>query len=101
MDAFGTDEVTFITLLKGNWFLGILLSHKPLLLDRCPVYGSMVGVPRWLPMDGVGALQSALQARKHMCSYLPLLHELLKGSDFAFWCLVLCSETSQPIIRSC
>jgi hypothetical protein len=84
MDAFGTDEVTFITLLKGNWFLGILLSHKPLLLDICPVSGSLVGIPHWLPMDGVGALGSALQARKQMCSYLPLLHGLLKGFDFAF-----------------
>jgi hypothetical protein len=52
MDAFGTDEVTFMTLLKGNLFLAILLSHKPLLLNRCPVSGSLVGVPRWLPMDG-------------------------------------------------
>jgi hypothetical protein len=24
VDAFGTDEVTFVTLLKGNWFLGII-----------------------------------------------------------------------------
>jgi hypothetical protein len=31
MDAFGTDEVTFVTLLKGNWFLGILLSQKAFL----------------------------------------------------------------------
>jgi hypothetical protein len=43
--AFGTDEVTFVTLLKGNWFLGILLSHKPFLLYRCPVSGSLVGLP--------------------------------------------------------
>jgi hypothetical protein len=63
MDAFGTDEVTFITLLKVNWFLGILLSHKHFLLDRCPVSGSLVGVSRWLPMDGFSALGSALQAR--------------------------------------
>jgi hypothetical protein len=79
MDAFRTDEVTFVTTLKGNWFLGILLSHKHLLLDRCPVYGSMVGVPRWLPTAGVGALGSALQARKQMRSHLPMVHELLKG----------------------
>jgi hypothetical protein len=46
VDAFGTDEVTFVTQLKGNWFLGILLSHKPFLLDRCPVSGSLVVVPR-------------------------------------------------------
>jgi hypothetical protein len=52
VDAFGTDEVTFITLLKGNWFLGILLSHKSLLLDRCPVSGSLLGITRWLPVDG-------------------------------------------------
>jgi hypothetical protein len=44
MDAFGTDEVIFITLLKSNWFLGILLSLKLLSLDRCPVSGSLVGV---------------------------------------------------------
>jgi hypothetical protein len=97
VDAFGTDEVTFVTLLKGNWFLGIFLSHKPFLLNRCPVSGSLVGVPRWLPMDGFYALGSAFQARKQMCSYLPLVHELLKGFDFAFWCLGLCSETSHPI----
>jgi hypothetical protein len=34
VDAFGTDEVTFITLPKGYWFLGILLSHKPFLLGK-------------------------------------------------------------------
>jgi hypothetical protein len=96
MDAFGTDEVTFTTFLKGNWFMGISLSHKPLLLDRYPVSGSLVGVPRWLLIDGFDALGSAFQARKR-CVYLPLVHELLKGFDFAFWCLGLCSETSQPI----
>jgi hypothetical protein len=98
MDAFGTDEVTFVTLLKGNWFLGILLSHKPFILDRCPVSGSLVGAPRCLPMDGVDALISDFQAIKQMCSYIHLVHELFKGFDFAFWCLGLCSGTSQPII---
>jgi hypothetical protein len=97
VDAFGTDEVKFFTLLKGKWFLGILLSHRPFLLDRCLVSRSLVGAPPWLPMDGFDALDSAFQARKQMCSYLPLVHELLKGFDFAFWCLGLCSETSQPI----
>jgi hypothetical protein len=86
VDAFGTDEVTFINLLKGNWFLGILLSQKPFLLDRCPVSGSLVIVPRWLPVDGFEALHSALQARKQMCSYLSLVHELLQRFDLAFWC---------------
>jgi hypothetical protein len=52
VDVFGTDEVNFVTLLKGKWFLGILLSLKPFLLDRCPVSGSLVGIPRWLPVDG-------------------------------------------------
>jgi hypothetical protein len=68
VDAFGTDEVTLVTLLKGNWFLGILLSHKPFLLEIYPVSGSLVGVPQRLPMDGFDALGSALQARKQMCS---------------------------------
>jgi hypothetical protein len=45
VDAFGTDEVTFITLLKVNWFVGILLYHKLFLLDICPVSGSLVGLP--------------------------------------------------------
>jgi hypothetical protein len=62
MDAFGTGEVTFVTLLKGNCFMG----HKPLILDRCPVAGYLVGVPRWLPMDGFGELGSALKARKQI-----------------------------------
>jgi hypothetical protein len=97
MDAFGTDEVTFVTLLKGNWFLGIFFSHKPLLLDRCPVSGPLLGVSRWLPMDGFGALGSALQGKKQMCSCLPLVHGQIKGFYFASWCLGLCSETSQPI----
>jgi hypothetical protein len=97
VDAFGTAEVTFFTLLKGNWLLGILISHKPFLLDRCLVSRSLVGVPLGLPMDGFDALDSAFQARKQMFSYLPLVHDLLKGFDFAFWCLGLCSETSQPI----
>jgi hypothetical protein len=56
VDAFGIDEVTFVTLLKGNWFLGILLSHKPFLLDICPVSGSLVGIPRWFPVDGFEVL---------------------------------------------
>jgi hypothetical protein len=43
-------------------------------------------VSRCLPIDGFGALGSALQARKQMCSYLPMLHVLLKGFDFASWC---------------
>jgi hypothetical protein len=86
VDASGTDEVTFITLLKGNWFLGILISHKPFLLDRCPVSGSLVGIPRWLPVDGFEALHSALQARKQIRSYLSLVHESLQRFDLAFWC---------------
>jgi hypothetical protein len=64
MYAFGTDEVTFITLLKVNWFLGILLSHKPFLLDKCPVSGSLVGIPRWLPVDGFEALQQCSPGNK-------------------------------------
>jgi hypothetical protein len=86
VDAFGTDEVNFITLLKCNWFLGILLSQKPFLLYRCPVSGSLVGVPRWLPVDGFEVLHSALQVRTQMCSYLPLVHELLQIYDLTFWC---------------
>jgi hypothetical protein len=97
VDAFGTDEVNFVTILIGYCLLGILLSHKPFLLDICLVSGSLVGVPGWLPMDGFDALGSAFQARKQMCSYLPLVHGLLKRFDFTFWCLGLCSETSQPI----
>jgi hypothetical protein len=101
VDAFGTDEVTFITLLKGNWFLGILLSHKPFLLDICLVSGSLVGVPRWLPVDGFEALHSALQARKHMCSYLSLVHESLQRFDLAFVCVgtVLRNLTAYHTIR--
>jgi hypothetical protein len=57
VDAFGTDEVNFVTLLKDNWFLGIFLSQKPFLLDRCTVSGSLVGIPRWLPVDGFEVLQ--------------------------------------------
>jgi hypothetical protein len=57
VEAFGTDEVTFVTLLKGKWILGIVLSHKPFKLKRCPVYGSLVGIPRWLPVGGFEALQ--------------------------------------------
>jgi hypothetical protein len=64
VDAFGTDEVTFFTLLKGNWFLGILLYHKPLLLYRCPVSGSLVGIPRWLPVDGFEALKQCSPCKK-------------------------------------
>jgi hypothetical protein len=49
-------RVNFITILKGNWFLGNLLFHKLLSLDRCPVSGSLVGISRWLPRNGVSAL---------------------------------------------
>jgi hypothetical protein len=78
--------VTFVTLLKGNRFLGHLFFHKLLSLDRCPVSGSLVGVSHWLPMDSLGALGSALQEIKQTYSYLPLVHVLLKGFDFASWC---------------
>jgi hypothetical protein len=64
VDAFGTDEVTFVTLLKGNWFLGILLSHRPFLLDTCPVSGSLVGIPRWLPVDDFEVLQQCYPGKK-------------------------------------
>jgi hypothetical protein len=64
VDAFGTDEVTYVTLLKGNWFLGILISNKPLLLDICPVSGSLVGIPRWLPVDGFEVLQQCSPGKK-------------------------------------
>jgi hypothetical protein len=64
VDAFGTYEVTFITLLKVNWFMDILLSHKPFLLERCPVSGSLVGIPRWLPVDGFEAIQQCSPGKK-------------------------------------
>jgi hypothetical protein len=64
VDAFGTDEVTFVTILKGNWFLVILLSHKPFLLDRCPVSGSLVGILRWLQVDGFKVLQKYSPGKK-------------------------------------
>jgi hypothetical protein len=93
--------VAFTTLLKGNWFLGILLSHKPFLLDICPVSGSLMGIPRWLPVGGFEALHSALQARKQMCSYLSLVHESLQRFDLDFWCFgaVIRNLTAYQMIR--
>jgi hypothetical protein len=79
-------SVTFVTFLKVYWLLGHLLFHKLLSLDTCTVSGSLVGVSRWLSNDGFGALGSAPQARKYMGSYLPLVHVLLEGFDFASWC---------------
>jgi hypothetical protein len=64
VDAFGTDEVTFVTLLKCNWFLGILLSHKPFILDRCPVSDSLVGLLTGCQMDGFEALQQSSLGKK-------------------------------------
>jgi hypothetical protein len=64
VDTFGTDEMNFITLLKGNWFLVIFLSHKPFLLDRCPVSGSLVGISRWFPMDGFEVLTQFSPGKK-------------------------------------
>jgi hypothetical protein len=86
MDAFGTDEGDFTTLLKGNWFLDHLLFHKLLSLDSCPV-----SAPCWVFSAGYrlmvfGALGSALQARQHMFSYVPLVHVLLKEFCFTSWC---------------
>jgi hypothetical protein len=46
-------RVIFITLLKVNLFLGCLIFHKLLSLDRCPVYGSLLGVYHWLPIEGL------------------------------------------------
>jgi hypothetical protein len=71
VDAFGNDEVNFITLLKGNWFLGILLSHNPFLLDRCPVSVSLVGIPRWLPVGGFDVLQQC-SLGKEIDVFLPI-----------------------------
>jgi hypothetical protein len=64
VDAFGTDEMNFITLLNFNWFLGILLSHKLFLLDICLVSGSLVGITRWLPVDGFEVLQQCSPGKK-------------------------------------
>jgi hypothetical protein len=71
VDAFGTDEVTFMTLLKGNWFLGILLSHKPFLVDRCLVSSSLVGISRWLPVDGFEVL-TQFSTGKKIDVFLPI-----------------------------
>jgi hypothetical protein len=40
---------------------------------------------------------SALQARKQMCSYLSLVHESLKRFDLAFWCFGNGAQKPQPI----
>jgi hypothetical protein len=44
---------------------------------------------------------SALQARKQMCSYLSLVHESLKRFDLAFWCFetVLRNLTAYQMMR--
>jgi hypothetical protein len=86
VDAFGTDEVTLVTLLKGKWFLGILLTHKPFLLDRCPVSGSLVDIPAGCQWMVLRHFNSALQARKQVFSYLSMVHEVLKRFDLASWC---------------
>jgi hypothetical protein len=101
VDAFGTDEVTFVTLLKGNWFLGILLSHKPFLLDRCPVSGSRWVFPADCQWMVLRYLRSAIQARKQRCSYLSLVHDSLKRFDLDFWCfgMVLRNLTAYQMIR--
>jgi hypothetical protein len=85
--------VIFLTLLKGKWFMDCLLFHKLLLLDRCPVSVSLVGFSHWLTIDGYGALVSDPRARKHMCSYLSLVHFLF--SRFVIHLLMsgVCSKT--------
>jgi hypothetical protein len=78
--------VTFITLLKGNWFLCILFPTNPSYwTDVRYLY------PWWVFHAGyqwmvLRYLDNALQARKQMCSYLSLVHESLKRFDGAFWC---------------
>jgi hypothetical protein len=101
MDAFGTDEVTFITLLKGNWFLGILLSDKPFLLERCSVSGSLVGIPAGCQWMVLRHFNSDLQARKNMCSYLSLVHEVLQRFYLASSCFgtVLRNLTAYQMMR--
>jgi hypothetical protein len=64
VDAFGTDDVNFVTILKGSWFLGILLSHKPFILDICPVSGSLVGIQHWLTVDGFQVFQQCSLGNK-------------------------------------
>jgi hypothetical protein len=52
-------------------------------------------------VDGFEVLHSALQAGKQMCSYLPLIHELLQRFDLTFWYFgtVLRNLTAYQIIR--
>jgi hypothetical protein len=71
VDVFEIDEVNFVTILKVNLFLGILLSHKPFLLDRCPVSGSLVDIPRWLPVDGFEVLTQCSPGKKSYV-FLPI-----------------------------
>jgi hypothetical protein len=103
VDAFGTDEVTFNTLLKDNWFLGILLSHKPFLLDRCPVSVSLVGVPCSVLPAGchwmVLGYYTVLYRQENRC-FLIYLWDMSHSKDLIsiFGVLERCSETSQPII---
>jgi hypothetical protein len=62
----------------------------------------MVGVTHWLPVHGFGALHSAIQARKKMCSYLSMVHdESLQRFDLDFWCVgtVLRNLTTYQMIR--
>jgi hypothetical protein len=101
LDAFGNDEVTFVTLLKGNWFLGILLSHKTFLLDRCPVSGSWVVIPPWLPVDGFEVLKQCSPGKK-IDVFLPISGtRVLKIFDLASWCFgtVLRNLTAYQMMR--
>jgi hypothetical protein len=62
--------------------------------------------PWWVFPDGcqwmvLRYFNSALQARKQVCSYLSLVHEVLKRFDLASWCFgtVLRNLTSYQMMR--
>jgi hypothetical protein len=101
VDAFGTDEVTFITLLKSKWFWVFYFPTNPSCWTDVRYMAPWWVLPAGCQWMVLRYFNSALKARKQMCCYLYLVHESLKRLDTAFWCFgtVLRNLTAYQMMR--
>jgi hypothetical protein len=101
VDVFGTDEVTLSLFYKviGSWVF---------YFPKNPYYcrDARYLAPWWVFPAGCQSMvlrhfNSALQARKQVCSYVSLVHEVLKRFDLASWCfgMVLRNLTAYQMMR--
>jgi hypothetical protein len=101
MDAFGTDEVTFVTLLKFNWFLVICFPTNPSHWTDVRYLAPWCVFPAGCQWMVLRFFNSALQEITQMCYYLSLEYDSLKRFDLASCCFgtVLRNLTAYQTMR--